>query len=226
MGTCPGPKECFHLEKGHCPLLFPREKKSMPVMISVRKRLPCYHFVAKSFCPDIFFKKVFFPSFFRKQKCLPPVVLPSVCSNKFCSLSLPQRKAGERFSEKSLEKLNIAFLFCSVNFHVQTSVSHKPVSYEKSVPGGMLPGHLRTQYPQTRNLRGFESNPESNSTPVEVSETICLIQKGMRTLCAIELGLSATAVGASKITFMVVTFVHAMTYTFLNKNRIRFFETG
>ena len=92
----------------------------------------------------------------------------------------------------------------------------------------MLPGHLRTQYPQTRNLRGFESNPESNLTPVEVSETICLIQKGMRTLCAIELGLSATAVGASKITltFTVVTFVHAMTYTFLNKNRIRFFEPG
>ena len=162
MGTCPGP----------LPPPFSTKKKSMPVIISVRKRLPCYHFVAKSFCPDIFFKKVFFPSFFRKQKCLPPVVLPSVCSNKFCSLSLPQRKAVKRFSEKSLEKLNIAFLFCSVNFHVQTSVSHKPVSYEKSVPGGMLPGHLRTQYPQTRNLRGFESNPESNSTPVEVSETI------------------------------------------------------
>ena len=153
MGTCPGP----------FPPPFSTKKKSMPVIISVRKRLPYYHFVAKSFCPDIFFKKVFFPSFFRKQKCLPPVVLPSVCSNKFCSLSLPQRKTGERFLEKSLEKLNIAFLFCSVNFHVQTSVSHKPVSYEKSVPGGMLLGHLRTQYPQTRNLRGFESNPSKSA---------------------------------------------------------------
>ena len=92
----------------------------------------------------------------------------------------------------------------------------------------MLPGHLRTQYPQTRNLRGFESNPESNLTPIEVSETICLIQKGIRTLCAIEPGLHATPVDVNKITltFAVVTFVHAMTYTFLNKNRIRFFEPG
>ena len=93
----------------------------------------------------------------------------------------------------------------------------------------MLLGHFRTQYPQTRNLRGFESNPESNITPVEVSERIYLIQKGMRTLFAIELGLSATPVGANKITltfYTVITFVHAMTCTFLNKNRIRFFEPG
>ena len=145
MGTCPGP----------FPPPFSTKKKSMPVIISVRKRLPYYHFVAKSFCPDIFFKKVFFPSFFRKQKCLPPVVLPSVCSNKFCSLSLPQRKAVKRFSEKSLEKLNIAFLFCSVNFHVQTSVSHKPVSYEKKC----------TRRNATWTLENAVSaNPESNQT--------------------------------------------------------------
>ena len=71
MGTCPGPKECFHLEKSYCPLRF-HEKKVHARYYFRQKAFALLSFRRKKLLPSHLLQKSLFPVIFSQTKVPSP----------------------------------------------------------------------------------------------------------------------------------------------------------